>query len=79
MFAHTHKMGAFFDCDKAAFNIGWMGDKENSAFGYVGRIAKSQWQNGFSVVYVDKDGYYHVQLIQWYNGRFVFGAKEFKA
>jgi UDP-2,3-diacylglucosamine pyrophosphatase LpxH len=78
MFAHTHKMGAFFDCDKAAFNIGWMGDKENNAFGYVGRIAKSQWQNGFSVVYVDKDGYYHVQLIQYYNGRFVFGAREYR-
>ena len=79
MFAHTHKMGAFFDCDKAAFNIGWMGDKENSAFGYVGRIAKSQWQNGFSVVYIDKDGFYHVQLIQWYNGRFVFGSREYTA
>lgn len=79
MFAHTHKMGAFFDCDKASFNIGWMGDKNNSAFNYVGRIAKSQWQNGFAVVYIDKDGFYHVQLIQWYNGRFVFGTKEYSS
>lgn len=78
MFAHTHKMGSYFDCDKAAFNIGWMGDQENSAFNYCSRITKSQWQNGFAVVLIDEHGYYHVQLVQWYNGRFVFGTKEYK-
>lgn len=77
MFAHTHKMGAYFDCDKAAFNIGWMGDKEHSAFNYCSRITKSQWQNGFAVVFIDEHGFYHVQLVQWYNGRFVFGTREY--
>ena len=75
---NTHKMGAYFDCDKAAFNIGWMGDKEHSAFGYCSRITKSQWQNGFAVVNIDEDGYYHVQLCQFYNGKFIFGTQEYK-
>jgi len=74
MFAHTHKMGAHFDGDKASFNIGWMGDKDNSAFSYSSRITKSQWQNGFAVVNIDSDGVYHTQLVQWYNDKFVFGT-----
>lgn len=78
MFAHTHKIGTHFDCDKAAFNIGWMGNSEDSAFSYCSRITKSQWQNGFAVVQIDADGYYHVQTVQWYNGRFFFGGKEYK-
>lgn len=78
MFAHTHKIGTHFDCDKAAFNIGWMGDVEESAFNYCSRITKSQWQNGFAVVQIDADGFYHVQTVQWYNGRFFFGGKEYK-
>lgn len=78
MFAHTHKMGAHFDGDKAAFNIGWMGDKDHSAFGYCSRITKGQWQNGFAVVNIDEDGFYHVQLVQWYNGQFIFGNKTYR-
>lgn len=78
MFAHTHKMGAHYDGDKAAFNIGWMGDKEHSAFNYAGRITKSQWQNGFAVVHIDQEGFYHVQLVQWYNGQFIFGNKTYR-
>lgn len=78
MFAHTHKMGAHYDGDKAAFNIGWMGDKDHSAFNYAGRITKSQWQNGFAVVHIDAEGFYHVQLVQWYNGQFIFGNKTYR-
>jgi hypothetical protein len=77
MFAHTHKMGAHYDGDKAAFNIGWMGDKDHSAFNYAGRITKSQWQNGFAVVHVDAEGFYHVQLVQYYNNQFIFGNKAY--
>lgn len=78
MFAHTHKMGAHYDGDKAAFNIGWMGDKEHAAFNYAGRITKLQWQNGFAVVHIDTEGFYHVQLVQWYNGQFIFGNKTYR-
>ena len=78
MFAHTHKMGAHYDGDKAAFNIGWMGDKDHSAVNYANRLTKSQWQNGFAVVNIDENGFYHVQLVQWYNGRFIFGTKEYR-
>lgn len=78
MFAHTHKMGAHFDTDKAAFNIGWMGDSTNKAFGYCSRVTKEGWQNGFSVVNIDSEGFYHVQLIQFFNDRFYYGGKEYK-
>lgn len=78
MFAHTHKLGSHFDTDKAAFNIGWMGNSEDKAFSYCSRVAKEGWQNGFSVVNIDSEGFYHVQLIQFYNGRFFYGGKEYK-
>lgn len=76
---NTHKMGSYFDTDKAAFNIGWMGDKEHKAFGYCSRVTKEGWQNGFSIVNIDSAGFYHVQMIQWYNDRFYFGGKEYRA
>ena len=79
MFAHTHKMGSYFDTDKASFNIGWMGDSNHSAFNYCSRVTKEGWQNGFAVVNIDSLGFYHVQLVQWYNGRFYFGGKEYRA
>ena len=77
MFAHTHKMGSHFDTDKAAFNIGWMGDSSDKAFGYCSRVTKEGWQNGFAVVNVDESGFYHVQMIQFFNGRFYYGGKEY--
>jgi len=77
MFAHTHKMGSHFDTDKAAFNIGWMGDSSDKAFGYCSRVTKEGWQNGFAVVNIDESGFYHVQMIQFFNGRFYYGGKEY--
>lgn len=79
MFVHTHKMGSSFDTDKAAFNIGWMGDKDHSAFNYCSRVTREGWQNGFAVINIDAEGFYHVQMIQWYNDRFYFGGKEYRA
>lgn len=78
MFAHTHKAGAHYDSDKASFNIGWMGDKNHPAFNYCSRVTKEGWQNGFAVVNIDSEGFYHVQLIQYYNNRFFYGGKEYK-
>ena len=78
MFAHTHKMGAYFDTDMASFNIGWMGNSEDKAFSYCSRVAKEGWQNGFAIVNIDEEGFYHVQLVQYYNNRFFYGGKEYK-
>jgi len=78
MFAHTHKIDSYFDADKASFNIGWMGDKDHSYFNYASRITKASWQNGFSIVHIDSNGYYHVQQIHWYNDRFYYGGKCYK-
>lgn len=79
MFVHTHRMESAFDTDKAAFNIGWMGDKDHPAFNYCSRVTRDGWQNGFAVVNIDSEGFYHVQIIQWYNDRFFFGGKEYTA
>ena len=78
MFAHTHKMGIHMDADKGSFNIGWMGDSSNTAFNYASKITKNQWQNGFAIVHIDHDGFYHVELIHWYNNRSFYGGKEYK-
>ena len=78
MFAHTHKLGTHFDTDKAAFNIGWMGDPDNKAFNYCSRVTREGWQNGFAIVNIDAEGYYHVQTIQYFNDRFFYGGKEYK-
>lgn len=78
MFAHTHTMDSYYDSDKASFNIGWMGDKDHPFFSYASRISKTKWQNGFAIVNIDEEGYYHVQQIHWYNNKFYYGGKCYK-
>ena len=56
-----------------------MGNSEDKAFSYCSRVAKEGWQNGFAIVNIDEEGFYHVQLVQYYNNRFFYGGKEYKA
>jgi len=77
MFAHTHLIGQHYDCDMAAFNIGWMGDIEHPFFSYASRVSKTKWHNGFALVNIDEDGFFHVTQIHWYNNRFYYNGKEY--
>jgi predicted phosphodiesterase len=68
VFGHTHRIQSFHLGNKAAYNIGGLFDINNNAFGYMPRFTRSQWANGFAIVYIDEDGCYHVnQVTIWDN------------
>lgn len=75
MFAHTHRVDIVYDGEKAGFNIGWGGDKDAPAFGYVSRITKLNWINGFALVQIDKEGNFHTQVIPVYKNKFWYNGK----
>lgn len=75
MFAHTHRIDIVYDGEKAAFNIGWGGDKDAPAFGYVSRITKMNWINGFALVHIDELGNFHTQVIPVYKNKFWYNGK----
>lgn len=77
MFAHTHRADVHYDGNMAAFNIGWLGDKNAAAFNYVSRLTKMSWINGFGIVHIDRDGFYHGQIVTAFNNRFFFNGKEY--
>ena len=74
VFGHTHRIQSFHLGNKAAYNIGGLYDIENSAFGYMPRMTRRQWANGFAVVYIDEMGNYHVnQITVWDNSFYAEG------
>ncbi len=77
MFAHTHRIQQYIEGNEGAYNIGFAGDKESPAFGYASRAMKSQWQNGFAIVYIDSDGFYHVNQITFMNGKLIYNGREY--
>lgn len=77
MFAHSHRVGMHYDSNMASFNIGWGGDKNSPAFSYAGRLIKKDWINGFALVTIDDNGFYHPQVITVYNNRFYYNGKKY--
>lgn len=77
MFAHTHRADAHYDGNMAAFNIGWLGNKEAPAFNYVSRLTKMSWINGFGIVHIDRDGFYHGQIVTAYSNRFFYNGVQY--
>lgn len=77
MFAHSHRVGVHYDGNMASFNIGWGGDVNAPAFSYAGRLSKRSWINGFALVTIDEQGFYHAQIITCYNGRFYHNGKKY--
>jgi hypothetical protein len=77
-FVHTHIIDQHYDAGMAAFNIGWGGNMYAPAFSYASRITKLNWQNGFAAVYVDEDGYYHVNQLTWYNNKLYYNNRLYK-
>lgn len=77
MFAHTHRADAHYDGNMAAFNIGWLGDKNAPAFNYVSRLTKMSWINGFGIVHIDRDGYFHSQIVTAFNNRFFYNGIQY--
>ena len=77
MFAHSHRANIHYQNDMIAFNIGWGGDKTQPVFNYAPRPMKDAWINGFGVVFTDKKGGYHGQVVTAYDGNFYFNGKEY--
>jgi len=77
-FAHTHRIQSYIEGQTGGFNIGCGIDLDSPAFNYASRAMKSQWQNGFAVVYIDEKGDYYFNQIIAYKGQFVYNNKLYK-
>lgn len=77
-FAHTHRIQSYIEGQTGGFNIGCGIDLNSPAFNYASRAMKSQWQNGFAIVYIDSNGDYYFNQIVAHNGQFVYNGKLYK-
>lgn len=72
MMGHTHRIQSHLTRHEAAYNIGTLCDLTHPAFGYMPRMSREQWANGFSFINVI-DGKSHIeQIVVRGNGCFVF-------
>ena len=77
-YVHTHSIGCHTEDKIASYNIGWGGDKSSKAFGYMTRIQKEKWRNGFASVYVDNNGKSHLNQLELINESVHFRGKIYK-
>lgn len=75
IFFHTHRMGSYAEEKIAAYNAGWGGQKEEKAFGYMTRVQKETWRNGFGIVMVDAENYTHYNQVEFINNKFAFDGR----
>lgn len=76
MFGHTHRIQSFHLGNKAAFNIGGLFDIKDKAFGYMPRMSRRNWANGFAIVHIDDNGEFHTnQVTVWNDSFFAEGRK----
>lgn len=76
MFAHTHRVQYYREGDFAAWNIGFLGNKNAPCFNYAHRSMKEKWANSFAVV-TQSDGFFHVEVIEFINDSFFFGGLKY--
>lgn len=75
IFGHTHRWQVYSSGKRVAYNVGWLGDPDNKAFGYAPRAKRNQWTNGFAKIHVLHDGTFTVEPVQCYNDRFFTNGK----
>jgi predicted phosphodiesterase len=78
MFGHSHRAQTYIEGQVGGYNIGSMIDTTSECFDYATRAMKTSWVNQFALVYVDEDGYYHPEIITWYNNRLYYGGKKYE-
>jgi HEPN domain-containing protein len=71
VFPHTHRVGRYDEGNYEGHNIGWMGDKNAPVFGYMDRIQKESWKNGFAKIEVDTNNLSHITQIVWKGDCFI--------
>lgn len=75
VFNHTHRFGYASNGEQEAHNIGWLGDPDSIGFRYADRFMKSQWQQGFGVIYVDD--YSLIRPVKIHNKSILFDGRKF--
>lgn len=78
LYYHTHRVQQYIEGSVGGYNGGSMADFSSPVFGYASRAMKNSWLNGFNVIHIDEQGYYHIQQIVCYNNSFVFGNTIYK-
>lgn len=76
VFAHTHRIGQHYDIDLHGVNIGCLIDINSSAFGYLSRIERNSWKNGFGIINV-QDNHSQAEVIVCENNSFFYGGKKY--
>src|SRR5574343_867551 len=77
LFYHTHRISSLVESNIAAYNGGNMIDKHHEAFSYASKAMKESWNNGFNVINIDEDGFFHMNQVIIYNDKFYFGTKKY--
>lgn len=77
MFVHTHRAQSFSHRRKAAYNIGCVVDIDSPILGYARASQKDTWSNGFALVDIDSDGFFHVTMLSFFNDRFYYNGKKY--
>lgn len=77
LFYHTHRIQSYVEGHHAAFNGGFLGDINSPAFNYASMGMKSQWQNGFNIVYISDNGNFFMNQIIVANNKFVYNGKQY--
>lgn len=75
IFGHSHRFQIYVTGKRAAYNIGFLGDKDSGGFNYMAASGRRKWVNGFAMVYILDDGSYRVVPVQCYNDSFVFNGR----
>ncbi len=75
LYYHTHRVQHYIEGKTGGFNGGSMADFSQPAFKYATRAMLDSWLNGFNTVYIDEQGYYHVEQLVCFNNRIVYGGK----
>lgn len=50
IFAHTHKVGQYYEGWLHGVNIGHFGDENSKGFSYLSRVERAPWKNGFGII-----------------------------
>lgn len=50
VFAHTHKIGQYYEGWLHGVNIGHFGDESSKGFSYLSRVERAPWKNGFGII-----------------------------
>lgn len=77
IFFHTHRFQVYLEGNTSAWNLGWGGDINHSAFSYATKAMKSSWKNAIGIVNIDEEGHYHITPIIYHNNKFYYGGKKY--